>query len=829
MPPVKPSKRRHATMACVPCRESKIKCDGKDPPCSNCANRKRECRYEAVDRRKLPLRVAIELLLNRVDQLCCFIQMNELEPPSMSQEKHLALRTVLENLGLADASPNLAQQGSRKIYQAANTAKGTSAREPNSQLATVNSPVQHGPERPETQVATGNSYEDDFLQDIQLQDIHVFPTHEDDSPVISLTTDHQNITRANPTDESNGWNWELGLETCITPVSPEIQHVLNPSPGETFQNTLEEAPEPFEILAAEDDRTLVDDSSSAEDVEGLIDELSDRVGTLHIGPGGQTHFYGPTSTFNLAGIPVFNSAKTCRTVHHETSECLLRLKLNKELPATLETHLINLYFAWQDPSFHAVDRKMYEEAKRKWYAKEETPFYSEALRNAMCCLGAAYEARYHPELVTFPRTLVDYLAARAKATLEVELDYPCVATVQAMVVLSSHEIGNGKDARGWLYSGMAIRLAFDLALHLDMSSYVSSGTITSNDADLRRTVFWAAYIVDHQLGFYRGRPFRTNMEDVTVSKLDHNASPSTFTKWVPYACPSTVRDSTGLLDYTGAVSQQQVSLCEIMVPCGYILYGTASISREALQQINEKIVAELLTWKGNLPQALQIDISEPTSPYPPHVLLLHMQYYQNLIYAHRPWMSKSYIQPHPPQGPGYKHARGMCIKSAIAIAKILHLYETQYTLRRINVKAISITSSAVLLLLFAAVFQYRSIAQAEIAMHLSTCFRALDEFAISWQNARRVKDLLMKVQKHWETRTRARKSARELEEDAVYSPRKRSKTSDSANLQTRPESFMDSGMDADLLWMHPPDGRGPCDGDLFSLISNPGLLDPELS
>lgn len=43
---------------------------------------------------------------------------------------------------------------------------------------------------------------------------------------------------------------------------------------------------------------------------------------------------------------------------------------------------------------------------------------------------------------------------------------------------------------------MATRLAFDLALHLDMSAYVSSGAITATDADLRRTVFWAAYTVD---------------------------------------------------------------------------------------------------------------------------------------------------------------------------------------------------------------------------------------------------------------------------------------------------------------------------------------------
>lgn len=133
-----------------------------------------------------------------------------------------------------------------------------------------------------------------------------------------------------------------------------------------------------------------------------------------------------------------------------------------------------------------------------------------------CALGSAFEKRFHPNFVTFPKTLAEFFGDRAKSLLELELDCPSVATVQATVILSSHEVGNGKDARGWLYSGksgfpfeyymanstneifqgMALRLAFDLALHLDMASYVSERIISAADADLRRTVFWTAYIVD---------------------------------------------------------------------------------------------------------------------------------------------------------------------------------------------------------------------------------------------------------------------------------------------------------------------------------------------
>lgn len=70
-----------------------------------------------------------------------------------------------------------------------------------------------------------------------------------------------------------------------------------------------------------------------------------------------------------------------------------------------------------------------------------------------CAIGSAFEARYHPTFITFPKSLSEFFADRAKALLEIELDSPCVATVQALVILSSHEGASNRDARGWLYSG----------------------------------------------------------------------------------------------------------------------------------------------------------------------------------------------------------------------------------------------------------------------------------------------------------------------------------------------------------------------------------------
>lgn len=44
--------------------------------------------------------------------------------------------------------------------------------------------------------------------------------------------------------------------------------------------------------------------------------------------------------------------------------------------------------------------------------------------------------------------------------------------------------------------GMSMRLAFDLGLHLDMTSYVNNGDMSSHEADVRRTAFWGSYVAD---------------------------------------------------------------------------------------------------------------------------------------------------------------------------------------------------------------------------------------------------------------------------------------------------------------------------------------------
>lgn len=144
-----------------------------------------------------------------------------------------------------------------------------------------------------------------------------------------------------------------------------------------------------------------------------------------------------------------------------------------------------------------------------------------------------------------------------------------------------------------------------------------------------------------------------------------------------------------------------------------------------------------------------------------------MQYHQIIIFFHRPWVSKSYIQPRSPrQGPGYHHARRMCVESATAVARLLHIYEKHYTFRRMNNQVVAIIFSAALMLLFVTVSSSPLMPakpgetsqphprNAEMVAYLNLCFRALDELGQSFENAKRTRDYLVTLQRRWQAHMR---------------------------------------------------------------------------
>ncbi|KAI8889408.1 hypothetical protein K501DRAFT_100454 [Backusella circina FSU 941] len=80
-----------------------------------------------------------------------------------------------------------------------------------------------------------------------------------------------------------------------------------------------------------------------------------------------------------------------------------------------------------------------------------------------------------------------------------------ISTVQTLLLLSMlvHEEKNeDEDTSHWVVVGLAIRLAYDLGLHLDCSDW----HIPSYEMEQRRRIFWLAYMTDRRVSAQQGRP-----------------------------------------------------------------------------------------------------------------------------------------------------------------------------------------------------------------------------------------------------------------------------------------------------------------------------------
>ncbi|OKL56201.1 hypothetical protein UA08_08406 [Talaromyces atroroseus] len=741
----KKAPRKHVTTACVPCRESKIRCDGATPNCLNCQKKEKICRYQlGDDKRKISLRAASEIFSSRIDQLTQFIHDNGLEPPLMRPDAEQEMNRVLDTLQI----PRGVIKGIAS-HSAINPPNPTTNK--NGDTAVSN----------RFPAAAGNLV----------------------SPPGRYPNVHPNLLPP-------AFDFSLPTAECLDDLYTTNQLHTTPEALHHPESGAYTGAERTSMRAHQHDDDDNDSDTGDEAEREVIEQLSHRIGTLKLASDGHLRFYGPTSNLNLVDVTSTSTQRPGpdeRSVRHDGQELLNHLHIGQHVEQSLENHLIELYFTWQNPSLYIVEPEMFAIARAKWRDEsDDTPFYSEVLTNAMCALGAAFEARYHPTFITFPKSLSEFFADRAKALLEIELDSPCVATVQALVILSSHEAASNRDARGWLYSGilgMSMRLAYDLGLHIDMAAYVEKGSMTPMEANVRKVVFWGSYIADHFWGFYLGRPFSMNAGDISVAKPASSLNNTREDIWYGYGMGELLPSSleNGLRNTSELITQQFVNLWEMIAPVGHILYGCSDIASHDLQRITYKVTEDLFAWKRNLSPSMQIDLEHDYGPALPHLLMLHMQYHQIVIFFHRPWVSKSYIQPqNPKQGPGYQHARRTCAESATAIARLLRLYEKYYTFRRINNQVVAIIFTAALMLIFITISMSsqdtgRLHAEeknrlADMAAHLNVCFRALDELGQSFENAKRTRDFLVSLQRRWQNHMRKNgtKSKRSFESPAAF-------------------------------------------------------------
>ena len=165
----------------------------------------------------------------------------------------------------------------------------------------------------------------------------------------------------------------------------------------------------------------------------------------------------------------------------------------------LVMHLMQMYFTWHYTYFTTLSRALFwrdfKQGKPSHNARHRTEHCTPLLVNAMLALGCHFTswpgARSDPE---DSATAGDHFFREAKRLIleNDEHEKPRLATVQALALMSVREAGCGREARGWVYSGMSFRMAYDLGLNIDSGS----DDLDEAEIDARRITMWGCFLFD---------------------------------------------------------------------------------------------------------------------------------------------------------------------------------------------------------------------------------------------------------------------------------------------------------------------------------------------
>ncbi|KUJ16215.1 uncharacterized protein LY89DRAFT_646684 [Mollisia scopiformis] len=405
-------------------------------------------------------------------------------------------------------------------------------------------------------------------------------------------------------------------------------------------------------------------------------------------------------------------------------------------------HLINMYFTWHYPYFTTLSKSLFYRdflLGKPHGTPKRTMYCSSLLVNAMLALGCHFtnspKGCADP---TDPTTKGDAFFAEAKRLIvdNDEYEKPRLATVQALCLMSVREAGCGREAKGWVYSGMAFRMAQDMGLNLDSSMTNNREALDEKEIDARRVTFWGCFLFDKCWSNYLGRLPQLSGSNITVPKYDVFPDEDADI-WSPYT-DNGIGQLHSQASRTRAVALQISSLCEISSDLLIFFYHPQHVERSVGRSQELKKLSELQTrleaWRKELPKEL-----EPKEGQLPNVLLMHMFFHLLYIHLFRPFLR---YNPSTSPLPTHVSPRKLCTQAAGSISKLMRLYKRTYGLRQICNIAVYIVHSACTIHLL-------NLPEKTAKRDIIHGVKHLEEIAEDWLCARRTLSILSVLARKW--------------------------------------------------------------------------------
>ncbi|KAF2645628.1 pathway-specific nitrogen regulator, partial [Massarina eburnea CBS 473.64] len=408
----------------------------------------------------------------------------------------------------------------------------------------------------------------------------------------------------------------------------------------------------------------------------------------------------------------------------------------------LVRHLIAMYFCWHYSFFTTLSKhlfmKEFQLGKPPPGSHRSNSYCTPLLVNAMLALGCHFTSWPAARAVRDDSaTAGDHFFKEAKRLiLEDDLhEVPALTTVQALALMSVREAGCGREAKGWVYSGMSFRMACDLGLNLGMGRGAGS-EMGEVEEDARRITFWGCFLFDKCWSNYLGRLPQLPSTIVTVPKFDVFPVEDSET-WSAYT-DSGISQAHSQPSRTRAVALQISKLCEISSDLMNYFYNPIDMDKAKGKQTELKKLSELHqrleTWRRELPREL-----EPKEGGLPSMLVMHMFFQLLFIHLFRPFLK---YNPNNSPLPAHVSPRKLCTQAAAMISKLLRLYKRSHGLRQICNIVVYIAHSACTIHLL-------NLPDKNAKRDIVHGVKHLEEIAEGWLCARRTLGILSTLVKRW--------------------------------------------------------------------------------
>ena len=353
-------------------------------------------------------------------------------------------------------------------------------------------------------------------------------------------------------------------------------------------------------------------------------QLSSKMGDLRLDDGTVRHVGGTSNLIYLAQ----DDSTTGNNDEYLQQENPITSWTSVIDDPQLVIHLLHLYFSWHYPYFTTLSKKLFLRdflyGKPPAHTRRKTSHCTPLLVNAILALGCHFTS--HPGARENPAdsaTAGNHFFREAKRLImeDDEHEKPALATVQALALMSVREAGCGREARGWIYSGMSFRMAYDMGLNLDPNNLTSNkhASVDESEDDARRITFWGCYLFDKCWSNYLGRLPQLPTSIVTASKYEvfpeeedeqwslYNDSGFTQT----HAQPMRTRE----------VALQITQLCEISNDLMLYFYNPTETDRARGKAAEMRKLSDIHTrleaWRRELPKEM-----EPREGCLPSVLVM---------------------------------------------------------------------------------------------------------------------------------------------------------------------------------------------------------------